>query len=76
MRPISLHVSDESYKELKSLAARRGRPVAELIREAMQDYLEREGDRSLSILEFEPHASGPQLASWTREDLLDEMRGA
>lgn len=75
MKPISLHVPDEAYGELKSLAVRRGRPVAELIREAMTEYLARESGREVSLLDLAPHSSGPLLEGWTREDLLDEMRG-
>lgn len=35
MRTISLHVEDEVYRSLKRLAERSGRPVSELIREAI-----------------------------------------
>ena len=75
MKPISLHVPDEAYSELKSLATRRGKPVAELIREAMTEYLARESGRSISLFELPPHPSGPLLEPWTRSELLDEMRG-
>ena len=30
MKPISLHVEDEVYRDLKALAGRNGKPVAEL----------------------------------------------
>jgi hypothetical protein len=74
MRPISLHVPDEAYSELKALANRRGQPVAALIREAMTEYLAREAGRSISLLDLAPHPSGPLLEPWTRSELLDEMR--
>ncbi|HEV7515643.1 MAG TPA: ribbon-helix-helix protein, CopG family [Thermoanaerobaculia bacterium] len=74
MKPISLHVPDEAYSELKTLAARRGRPVAELIREAMTEYLARESGGVVSLFDLAPHPSGPLLEEWTREELLDEMR--
>lgn len=42
MRPISLHVEDEVYRDLKTIAERTGRPVAEPIRDAMSsEYLAR-----------------------------------
>jgi hypothetical protein len=75
MKPISLHVPDEAYSEIKTLAARRGKPVAELIREAMTEYLARESGHSISLLDLKPHPSGPLLEPWTRSELLDEMRG-
>jgi len=72
MRPISVHVDDEDYRHLKALADRSGRPVAELIRDAMAEYLaHREGGGSL--LEIEPHSSGALLRPWNREELFDEM---
>jgi ribbon-helix-helix CopG family protein len=72
MRPISVHVDDEDYRHPKALADRSGRPVAELIRDAMAEYLaHREGEGSL--LEIEPHPSGALLRTWNREELFDEM---
>jgi hypothetical protein len=74
MKPISLHVEDEDYRSFKSLAERTGKPVAELIREAMVEYLDRRGRQKGSIFDVPPYPSGPLLTPWTREELLDEMR--
>lgn len=74
MRAISLHVEDDVYRDLKSLAEGTGRPVAELIRDAMAEYLVRRGGRGGSIFDLPPHPSGPLLRTWAREELLDEMR--
>lgn len=73
MKPISVHVSEETYEELKSLAARSGRPVAELIRRAMADYLDLERRSHASMLAIEPHESGELLRPWNRSEILDEM---
>ncbi|MBI3962779.1 MAG: ribbon-helix-helix protein, CopG family [Deinococcus sp.] len=73
MKAISIHVPQEAYQELKSLAARTGRPVAELIRQAMVDYLERERSRNWSIADIPPHNSGALLLPWTRHELFEEM---
>jgi hypothetical protein len=73
MNTISLHVSEEAYQEFKSLAAREGRPVAELLRQAMAEYLSREGKRGASIFDIRPHPSGRLLKGWTRGGILDEM---
>ena len=73
MKPISVHVTEATYEELKSLAARSGRPVAELIRQAMDDYLDVERRSHLSMLDIEPHDSGRLLSSWDRSELLEEM---
>ncbi|HKI04432.1 MAG TPA: ribbon-helix-helix domain-containing protein [Thermoanaerobaculia bacterium] len=73
MKPISLHVDDKDYRDFKSLAERTGRPVEELIREALTEYLKLRRRGRGSVLDIPPHDSGPQLRSWTREELMDEM---
>lgn len=75
MKPISIHVPEEAYQELKSLAQRQGRPVAELIRQAMADYLDRDRRSGRSLLEVRPHRSGRLRKRWTRAELADEMSG-
>jgi len=75
MKAISLHVPDPAYQELKALAARSGRPVAELIRQSMEEYLQRERTTGRSVLDLAPHKSGRLKSPWTRTALLDEMRG-
>jgi hypothetical protein len=73
VRAISVHVAEEDYQRLKSLAAQEGRPVAALIRQAMADYLRRAGRAGRSILEIPPHKSGKLLRAWTRGEIYDEM---
>ncbi len=73
MRAISLHVEDEVYRSLKTLAEHTGRPVSELIREAMAEYLGRKVGRGPSIFSIQPHSSGAALKPWTRDELYDEM---
>ena len=55
------------------MADRQGRPVAELIRQAMADYLEREKTSGRSILDVQPHRSGRLRKRWTRAEIVDEM---
>jgi hypothetical protein len=74
MKPISVHVSEDDYEELKSMAARTGRPVAELIRRAMAEYLDRERSGRRSLLDLPGHDSGRLRKAWTRSELADEMR--
>ncbi|HEY0781160.1 MAG TPA: ribbon-helix-helix protein, CopG family [Thermoanaerobaculia bacterium] len=76
MRPISLHVEDETYRDLKSVAESTGRPVAELIREAMAEYLARRVGQGGSIFDLAPHEGGALLRGWTRDELFDEMLGS
>ena len=74
MKPISIHVAEGPYQELKSMAARFGRPVSELIRQAMAEYLQRERRSRRSMRDLPAHDSGKLLSGWTRSGLLDEMR--
>ena len=75
MKPISVHVDDGEYLELKSIAAKTGRPVAELIREAMAEYLIQRRGRRDSIFDVPVHHGGTQLKTWTRDEVFDEMIG-
>lgn len=72
MKPISVYVEELDYEELKALAASRRQPVAELIREAMTEYLVRSRAKS-SMRDLPPLAAGRQREDWEREELYDEM---
>ncbi len=74
MKTISLNVAEPAYEALRALAAHDGRPVSELIRQSMVEYIERRRAGARSVLNLTPHDSGPLLAEWSRSDLLDEMR--
>jgi hypothetical protein len=73
MKPISIHVGEGEYQEFRSLAARTGRSVAELIHEAMAEYLGRKRDRRGSIFDVPVHHGGSQLKNWNREEVFDEL---
>lgn len=72
-KPISVHVDEENYEELKSMAGRQGRPVAELVREAMAEYVVRERMGGVRFTDIPPRSLGRPLRPWTREEIYDEM---
>ena len=74
MKAISVYVPEGPYQELKAIAARAGRPVAELMRQAMIEFLERTRRSQRSVTELAPHDSGAMLADFERHELIDEMR--
>lgn len=74
-KPISVHVDPRDYEELKEMAGRRGRPVAELVREAMAEYVVRERSSGTRWSDIPPRGLGRPLRPWTRDDLYDEMYG-
>ena len=73
MKAISVHVAEDDYRRFKLLAAMKGRPVAELIREAMSAFLHRERMTGRPLTEIPAHDSGPMLEAWTRAEVFDEM---
>ncbi|MCP3964340.1 MAG: ribbon-helix-helix protein, CopG family [bacterium] len=73
MKAISVHVAEDDYQGFKVLANLRGRPIAELLREAMAAYLKRESPSGRSLRQISAHESGRMLCGWTREEIFDEM---
>ncbi len=73
MKVISLHVPEKPYEELKEIAAKEGRPVAALIREAMADYVARGRRTGKSVLDVKPYPGGRQIRGWTRSEIWDEI---
>jgi len=75
MRTISINVSEKAYLEFKSFGEMRGRPVAELIREAMDLYTP-EKIRPARVLREMPTTGKPRLRRrWTKEEIQEEMLG-
>lgn len=74
MKSISTHVSPQAYERFRVLASRRGRSVAELIREAMDAYLAEERQQGPSLRDIPARRSGRLKKKWTRAELVDEMR--
>ena len=73
MRVISIHVSDKTYAEFKRYAQNLDRPVAELIREAMEWYRTHR-IQTETILRHMPVSSRPKLKRrWTREEIQEEL---
>ena len=75
MKIISLNVSEKTYTEFKKYAQDQDRPVAELIREAMELYR----DRKIQLqnpLKHMPTTAKPRLKRrWTREEIQEELLG-
>jgi len=74
MKTISLNVPDPTYRKIQEEAKRRDRPAAELIREAMEEYVRNRLVDRLSLRDIEGVSVGKVLrpTDWS-EDLLEEM---
>ena len=73
MKAISLNVSPSAYKKFQELAERHGLPVSEVIRRAMDEYLDRHYRVRTSILDLPTFAGGRVLRGWKGSDLYEEM---
>ncbi|MCC6133294.1 MAG: ribbon-helix-helix protein, CopG family [Acidobacteria bacterium] len=74
MRLKPVRVDEHTYHRLRGIARDEGRPIAAVIREAMERYATRERTAAgKSILDLEPHDCGPLTEWWTREAIRDEM---
>jgi predicted DNA-binding protein len=74
MKAITINVSLPAYQKFKKVAKRLDRTTSELIREAMEEYLERRYSSKRSVFSIAPHSVGEvRTVSAMREDLLEEM---
>jgi predicted transcriptional regulator len=75
MKAITINVSEPVYREFQRYATALDRTTSELIREAMEDYLDRKLSRRTSLKDLEPVSLGRVLRDTAaRGDLLAEMR--
>ena len=75
MKIISLNVSEKTYTEFKKYAQDQDRPVAELIREAMELYREKRIELQ-KTLKHMPTSAKPRLKRrWTRQEIQEELLG-
>ena len=75
MKNISVYVSDKIYADFKKYARHVDRPVAELIREAMEWYRNNR-IQSRTILERMPVSAKPKLKRrWNRAEIQEELLG-
>ncbi|MCH8473693.1 MAG: ribbon-helix-helix protein, CopG family [Opitutales bacterium] len=76
MKPITVNVSESTYREFKEQARRQDRKTAELIREAMEFYREKKirEMESRSLRELQSESVGRILTPLESDnDILGEM---
>ena len=74
MNPITIHVSIPGYQQYKTYARKRGRKVAELIREAMEQFIHTRVASRPSLKKFTSLGLDPLSGSKIiGDDLMDEM---
>ena len=73
MKLISLKVSEKAYADFKHYADHRGRAVAEVIRDAMDFYLDNR-IHAVTKLKKMPTTSKPRLKRrWSKEEIQEEL---
>jgi hypothetical protein len=74
MKTITVHVRESTYLAFQRHARRIGRPTAELIREAMEEYFDARIQKQTSLRDWQPVSAGAVLAALGEDDdLLAEM---
>lgn len=76
MKKTSVYLTEEEHASLRQLAAREGRPQAELIREGVRRVIENAGKKprvfhSMGI----GHAGGERARRWDPDELYDWVMG-
>jgi ribbon-helix-helix CopG family protein len=75
MRPISVYVSEKTYAAFQEYARRQDRPVAELIREAMEWYSQSRIAPETRLRHM-PTTAKPKLKRrWKKGEIQEEMLG-
>jgi hypothetical protein len=77
MKTITINVSEPTYREFQRRAKRLGRPAAELIREAMEQYCQQWIRSGPSVIDIPTASAGHVLKPLAADDdLLEEMLDA
>lgn len=73
MKPITIYVSEPVYSLYKAEAEKRDRTAAELIREAMEEYITEKLRPHRSLDEWAPLSLGRVKRDWADGSFRDEM---
>ena len=76
MKPVTVYFQELSYLMFQQLALRQQRKAAELVREAMDEYLQNHAKPNTSLDDWQPVSLGglrQDAADWLSKDYQDEM---
>ena len=76
MKPVTIYFQDLKYLMYQKLAMEQNRKAAELIRDAMDEYLENHSHKRTSFDDWKPISLGkmkPGAKDWITKDYIDEM---
>ena len=78
MKPVTIYFNELTYQLFQQFAAQQNRKAAELIREAMEEYIVRQ-TKSPSLGSWSPVSLGgmrSSAADWISKDYQSEILGA
>lgn len=73
MKPVTIYVSEIVYSLFKAEAGKRDRSTAELIREAMEQYITDKSHHSRSLDQWTPLSLGGVKKDWANGSFRSEM---
>ncbi len=78
MKPVTIYFQEAQYLMYQELAKQRNKKAAELIREAMSDYLEKQSALEKKHSQWQPVSLGglKEGGDWINKDYEDELLGA
>ena len=79
MRPVTLYFQELKYLMFQRIASEQNRKAAELVRDAMDEYLENHSKTKSSFSSWKPVSLGglkSDASDWITKDYQDEMLGS
>ncbi len=79
MKPVTVYFQEMKYLVFQQMAQEQNRKAAELVRDAMDEYIERHGTKKKSLDSWKPFSLGGMKEAakdWLSKDYQDEMLGS
>lgn len=77
MKPVTIYLNELTYRLFQQIAVQKNRKAAELIRDAMEEYIARQTEKT-SLESWSPVSLGGMRpsADWLSKDYQSEILGA
>ena len=78
MKPVTVYLQEIKYLLFQEMAKNENKKAAELVRDAMDEYIENHTSQAKSLESWEPISLGglkEQASDWISKDYQDEILG-
>ena len=78
MKPVTVYLQELKYLRFQQMAEQQNRKAAELVRDAMDEYIQNHGENKKSLDSWQPVSLGglkQDASDWLSKDFQDEMMG-